>query len=344
MRVLQLGPWPPPHGGVQTNLVAIRRLLLEKNIPCEVINLTRFRANSGEGIYYPANSFELMRLLFRLRYDLLHLHVGGSLPLRLVCLGLVCTLIPRARSVFTFHSGGYPGSKEGRAARPFTLRGFVFRRFNAIIAVNAELLDMFRRFGVPRGRLRLISPHSLPEERDALPPLLGAFFGSHEPVLAAVAGLEPEYDLPLQMEVMGEVVKAFPRAGLAIIGSGSLESELKGVWESKPWKEHILLCGDVPHAATLRAMSEAAIMLRTTHYDGDSISVREALALGTPVIATDNGMRPEGVHLIPRGDATALFRTIRDLLTTPPPRTTQSGTGGRNIEAVLSLYRELLAG
>ena len=39
------------------------------------------------------------------------------------------------------------------------------------------------------------------------------------------------------------------------------------------------------------AMSRITIFLRTTLYDGDSISVREALHLGVPVIASDNGMR-----------------------------------------------------
>ena len=29
MIILQMGPYPPPHGGVQTNLVAIRRYLEE---------------------------------------------------------------------------------------------------------------------------------------------------------------------------------------------------------------------------------------------------------------------------------------------------------------------------
>ena len=33
MRVLQLGPYPPPHGGVQTNLVAIRAFLLKAEHP-----------------------------------------------------------------------------------------------------------------------------------------------------------------------------------------------------------------------------------------------------------------------------------------------------------------------
>src|SRR5215475_2436122 len=108
MRVLQLGPYPPPHGGVQTNLVAIRRFLLSRGIPCAVINLTRHRREDCDEIYYPKTSFEALRLLARLRYDILHLHIGGDLTLRLMLLALACSLIPRIKTVLTFHSGGYP--------------------------------------------------------------------------------------------------------------------------------------------------------------------------------------------------------------------------------------------
>ena len=63
-----------------------------------------------------------------------------------------------------------------------------------------------------------------------------------------------------------------------------------------------MLCGDVPHELTLHAITRAAALLRTTRYDGDSIAVREAIAAGTPVVATDNGMRPAGTELFRIGD------------------------------------------
>jgi len=95
MKVLQLGPYPPPHGGVQTNIVAIREYLSSRNIPNAVINLTRFRKTSSGEVFYPQNAFELIRLLVRLRYDVVHIHIGGNLTTRLLALCLVCHLLPR---------------------------------------------------------------------------------------------------------------------------------------------------------------------------------------------------------------------------------------------------------
>jgi len=64
--VLQLGPWPPPHGGVQTHLVAIHRYLDQHGIRNAVVNLTRHRGQDGEGVFYPRTAWETATLLRRL--------------------------------------------------------------------------------------------------------------------------------------------------------------------------------------------------------------------------------------------------------------------------------------
>src|ERR1700758_2571534 len=117
MRVLQLGPYPPPHGGVQTNLVAIRSFLRQHGIACAVINITRHRKPDADEVYYPKGPFQLLQLLARLQYDVIHLHIGGMLSRRLLSLALACTA-PRAKSVMTFHSGGFPSTPEGQALQP----------------------------------------------------------------------------------------------------------------------------------------------------------------------------------------------------------------------------------
>ena len=344
MRIVQLGPFPPPYGGVQVNLVAIREHLRRNGIPSEVINLTRHRKPPADGVYYPSSALATALLLLRPGRRILHLHVGGAVPLRLLALCLFCCWCPGSRAVLTFHSGGYPSSPEVRAAKPGSFRGFVFRQFDCIIAVNQELVDVFRRYGVAKERIRLIPPHAVDVTAmdTALAEPLAGFYASHHPVLASVGLLEPEYDLPIQIEVLGRIRRSFPDAGLVMIGSGALEQDLRNRIASTPYAEHILLPGDVPHSCTLRAISTADVFLRTTLYDGDAVSVRESLVLGTPVIATDNGMRPEGVRLVPVSDVEALERAI--LAVVPQGgqkvRTVGSSASG-NLDAVLQLYRDL---
>ena len=344
MRVLQLGPYPPPHGGVQYNLVAIRNFLAGRDIPSQVINLTRSRQANADGVYFPKNWLQLLKFLFQIRCDILHLHIGGRLTPRLLGLSLVCCLLPGSKTVLTFHSGGYPSSKEGKTARPGTLRGFIFRRFDGIIAVNKEIAQLFRVFGIKPDRIRMIYPYDLPElpKDEILPEPIKSFLQNHHPVLSTVGLLEPEYDLPNQIDVLGEVRKKYPEAGLIIIGSGSIENELRERISSKDYDGDVLLTGDTPNTATLSIIAQSDLFLRTTVYDGDAISVREALHLGTQVIATDTGMRPEGVTLIPLSDQAALGRVIEDCLEHPVSLSPPPESARDNIAAVYEFYRELL--
>lgn len=339
-----MGPYPPPHGGVQTNLVAIRSYLLARGIPCSVINLTRFRSQDADDIYYPQSALQVLWLLVRLRYDILHMHIGGNLSTRLLLLGLACSLIPGSRTVLTFHSGGYPNSDAGKTAGPRTLRGFVLRRFDRVIGVNAELVKLFQRFGVSSSRIRLILPHSISQDQvsTSLPERMARFVETHQPRIVTVSGLEPEYEVPLQIEVLGSIRERYPNAGLMIIGSGSLETEVRKQIERKPYADHIMLCGDIPHSVTLRAISESDLFLRTTQYDGDSISVREALHARVPVIATDNGMRPPGTHLISGPDPDSLQRAIEQILNNGAAEQTYGDAGESNLEEIFYLYNELL--
>jgi glycosyltransferase involved in cell wall biosynthesis len=349
MRILMMGPYPPPHGGVQTNLVAIRTGLGDRAIPSLVINLTRHRRPEADGVYYPRSAFQLLGLLFKLPYDVIHLHFGGNLTSRLLGLAFLCTLVPRARTVLTFHSGGYPESEAGRRAGPRSLAGFILRRVDRLIGVNRELAQFFRRLGVEEQRINVIEPHSVTsiDPSQPLSPELAQFMGSHSPVLTTVGLLEPEYDLALQIDAMESVRVQFPDAGLLIIGSGSIEAELRSRIADKSYSSHVLLAGDVPHPVTLSAIKSSDVLLRTTRYDGDSVAVREALYFGVPVIATDNGMRPAGPRLIPIGDEEKLVSAIGQTFsaTSSDLRPTAGSDGGesgeRNVTAVIQIYREL---
>lgn len=351
MVVLQLGPYPPPHGGVQTNLVAIRDYLRRHQFRAPIINLTRHRRDDADDVYYPGTALQALKLLLRIPADVIHLHIGGHLTLRLLMLCLICSLIPRRRVVLTFHSGGYASGQEGRNLHPLSLRGLVFRRLDAIIAVNAEIAALFERLGVPASRIHTVCPYAPVALREdtPLPETIDRFRRLHTPVLTTVGLLEPEYDLPLQIRALAMLRRTFPDAGLVIIGSGSLEPELRRLIAAAPDGHHVLLCGDVPHPATLRIVAGSDLFLRTTLYDGDSVSVREALQLGVPVVATENGMRPAGVHLIPRSDDAAFCRAAEQVLRNHSGGGMPAMAAGQHIDEVLALYlsltgRELGAG
>lgn len=351
--VCLIGPIPPPWGGVETHMMTLREHLLAQGWRCSVVNVTRHRQPEHDDLYFPSTPREVLATLDRIKPDIVHVHFGGNLFTRQALLFVALSFRRRAKSVFTFHSGGFPTSDEGKRARWLSLRGFALRRLDAVIGVNRELVKTFARYGVAASRLHLIEPHTVGLDRAAvtaepLPPEIAAFAADHDPFLVTVAQLEPEYGIDVQIASFGEIRAQFPRAGLAILGGGTLREDIESRIAANPSGKHILLAGNVPRPKTLAVMARANLMLRTTHYDGDALSIREALELGTPVLATDNGMRPSGISLLSRLEPSALAQAIGPAMSLDSAARTFEKSGaeaetGNPMDDVVALYRELCA-
>lgn len=344
MIVLQLTPYPPPEGGISRNSLAIREELRRNGHRCSIVATAKSDADRNEtDVYHPRTPVELINLLRRLEYDVLHVHVGGDVTRRISAFLAVCAFFGRGKSVLTFHSGGY-AIENAATAKKQSFEGFVFRQFKQIIAVNPLMIEMFERFGVEKKNLHLIPPfvHRNPDESVEIPANLKDFIETHQPFLLTVGLLEDTYDLFMQIDALGKVLRKLPNAGLMIVGSGTLEAELKSAIAAKSYAKNIFLAGDVPNQIVLHLINRADILLRTTKYDGDAISVREALFLETPVIATDNRMRPDGVNLIPIQDENALVEMIEKTAQTERIPKTEKPDDVSNIKAVLEVYEKIL--
>jgi len=344
IHVLQLGPYPPPEGGITRNMLAIRERLLERGDSCSVIATSKSsRVTDDANVYRPRSAAELISLIRKIDHDILHLHVGGDINRRVVSLMLAVATFG-TRPLLSFHSGGYPKTAEAQRAHPNTVRGRIFRRFERLIVVNDELAQVFRTYGVDRERLAIIVPFALaPRSMDAkLPQHIEDFANSRSPVLVAVGGVEPDYEPLFLVDAMKGIIDGHPNAGLVIVGGGSMRASVEAAVAESGYPSSILIAGDLPHDETVNLMARSDAMLRITLFDGDAISVREALFVGTPVIATDNAIRPDGVNLTPRGDAQELLKSVDEVLAHPPKRPQNITADLSNIDKVLALYDELL--
>lgn len=311
MHVVQLGPVPPPEGGVSRNIIAIRDELIQQGHRCTLIATTSGGSNE-EGIFRPRTPAALIKLLATLDFDILHLHIGGDVNRRVLGLALAASQFARGRSILTLHSGAFPLSETAKNAKRLSLAGTVFRSFSRLVAVNDAIADVFHRFGVAAERIEIIVPFSpqFPDPSVSVSSELADFVSAASPFLLSVGGLEPDYDPLFQIESMTTILKRHHDARLMIVGDGSLRAEADATIAELGLRGRIMLAGNVPHEQVLHLIDKADVMLRTTLFDGDAISVREALHLRTPVIATDNGMRPEGVHLLSERTANELANIV----------------------------------
>ncbi len=345
MHVALLGPIAPPAGGVQSHMASLADRLRAAGHQVSLVAITRTEPKRGVDTYYPDGPVGLMRTVASLRADVVHLHVGGDLTRRVALMCASMTVVTSARVVLTFHSGGFPTSPRGLAASRASIEGWALRRLHACIAVNDEIAALFARYGVDSSAIHVIAPHARVDASriaDSLPERLHAFFATHDPVFVAVGMLEPEYNLALQIDVLARLRRELPRAGLALVGSGSLEEELRARIANAGLDSDVLLYGNLDNRFALRAIQDADALLRTTSYDGDSVSVREALQLGTPVIASNTAMRPEGVHVMRELSADALQVACASVLASRMSPTTHDTTARDELHRIDELYAELL--
>ena len=344
IHVLQLGPYPPPEGGVTRNILAIRDRLRERGDRCSVIATSRSSKAADEpDVFHPRSAAALVSLIRNTPHDVLHLHIGGDITKRVLGLCLGAAAFGK-HPVLTVHSGGYASSAEARDAGPGSARARIFRRFSQVVVVNKELENVFIRSGVPDDRVHVIAPFALspPDPSIPVPERLRNFAEQHSPFLLSVGGLEPEYDPVFLVEMMKDLLAEYPGAGLMLVGGGSMREQVTHAVEESGTAPSVCLAGDVPHAETLHLIARADAMMRITLFDGDAISVREALFMGTPVVATQNGMRPEGVNCVDPGDRSACVRVLRALLSQPRERPRLLNPDHRNIDEILSLYDSLV--
>ena len=321
MKVLLIGPVPPPHGGVSVHVAGIHRGLTEAGVPCRVLDTREVRS-----------------VIPLLRYAwsgwTLHLHTNGhnwkSWVLALIC-GLAGQLGPGC--VLTLHSGMAPDYLEKRSSWRRRLARCACRLYLRVICVSSAIQAAVISAGVAVGATEVL-PASMPIEapsalgRPGGPPYelqvemggaegvsLCAWIEARRPLFSTALFFRPEYGFDVLVAALHGLAKRYPSLGCVVMGSGEERGDAERLLRESGLEDRVLLIGDVDHAQCLAFMAASDVFLRTTRQDGDSISVREALSLGLPVVASRVGARPDGVTLFAPGNAEDLMSKVELALT-----------------------------
>lgn len=317
MKILLLGPYPPPHGGVSVHVAEARKRLEAAGVPCRVANIDPRAPASGDYIGI-RTARELATVLWRHARGgwTLHLHTNGhnrkSWLIALAC-GLAGRLGPGC--ALTLHSGMMPAYLAGGNFRRRALARSAARLYDAVVPVNEEIRAALAGLGVAPGRLRVIPAFLAPDGSQlALPAALEERLSRFRPLLAATLFFRPEYGFEVLVSAVALLRRRWPGLGCAVMGSGEQEAQAEALVEKEGLADSLMLLGDLPHATCLAVMRRAALFVRPTIKDGDATSVREALALGTPVVASNVGARPAGVLLFEAGNPRRLAEAIEAVL------------------------------
>lgn len=345
LKVLLIGSYPPPHGGVSVHVRTLRQRLKQHGIACRVLNVDP-RAAKSPGYLTIRNPWDLFSmLLYHARRGwLFHVHTNGA-NLKSWLIALAAGLVGSASAgrVLTLHSGLLPDYLNGRIWRRSIARK-VCSLYDFIIAVNGQIRDTLVSLRSPPERMcvlpAFLRPSTVPGQ---IPPQVETWLRKHSPRLCAPLFFRPEYGFNLLLRAAAEIRKSHPGVGFVIMGSGEGQDQARESLQHYGLEECVLLTGDLQHAACLSLMARSDLLVRATFIDGDAISVREALALGTPVVASDVVPRPEGALTFRTGDLINLVSVIRIALEKNRNVTNgqQHAAGQDTLERLLEIYRQI---
>ncbi len=349
MKVLLVGDYPPPYGGIAVQIQHLARTLPRAGLECRVLNIGRGRGMPSPEYESPGGRIDLLRILMRYARSnyLLHLFTNGE-NWRSWAVAFAVTGVARLtcrKALLTITSGGVPAYLAGAAPWARILARLAVR-LSAGVVCRTDAIARALRGWRPTG-LEVLPAFSVARLRPAPRPteLVARFCAAHRPLLASVVILRREYDLPTLLQAFRDLRVDHPAAGLVVIGGGEEEGEARGLIRRWTLDGAVLLVGWVHHEECLAIIREADLFVRTTLYDGDASSVREALALGVPVVATKTDFRPEGVFLVPPGSPDALRAMIAEVLRrSDAPRASAPLDHSTTDDALLALYQQLARG
>lgn len=325
-KVLEIGNYPPPLCGwaMETKLVVDE--LRRSGCTCDVLKINENRKVRSSEYVDVQSGFDYFRKVIRFArggYQF-HIHVNGESK-KGYFLALLAAIVGRLActpALLTFH-GGLPQTYFPKLR--FSPIGLAFKiLFHLAGGVRCDSEAIKRAiegYGIKARRVTAIAAFSAQYLNFAprqLQPEIDAFLAGRQFVFFCYVSFRPEYRLDTLREAMSQFRKSYPRAGFVWLGFP--DKEVPAVEKfARDWapeeREALLLLGNLGHDEFLTLMQRCFACIRTPACDGVSASVLEALALGVPIVASENGRRPGGVVTYRQDDPVDLCAKLVSLAT-----------------------------
>jgi glycosyltransferase involved in cell wall biosynthesis len=321
MRVLLVGDYPPPQGGVAVHVQQLHGFLRERGADVKVLDIGK-GGRPAPDVLPVRGAPALARALLREQPGgVVHLHTSGNNPKAWAVVAAVGALrLSSGPRFVTLHSGLLPAFLAASPARRAAARAALLP-YTGVVAVSEAVAAAVRGLGVPPARLHVHPAFLASQVRPAATPpapllaararrrLLLAY--AHHP--SKVYGRRPLF------EALALLAARFEGVGLAVFGPGTRAPEFLQDAREAGVEGLLEDLGELPHGEALAVVAAADAFVRPTLADGDAISVREALTLGRPCVASDAALRPAGVVTYPTGSAAGLADAVERALLSGAP-------------------------
>lgn len=348
-KIADIAVWgrvPPPIGGMAVHLQRLLPYLNEEGISVQMYSTGRRTPD------HPAvRQVSHKRIVW-----FLSLLFGKCEPVHYVFSNngyarFAASLLSRLKKAkVVLRIGGESLKEPAHSPNPFiwSITRFAVRNADVIIGVSHQICGHAKLLGA---RKVMLVPGFIPASIDntPIPDEVESFLGQRNgPVLLASGEISSDrkddlygaYFLLDLMERMRDIRLLF--YAYTITKSKKDQEPLVKEISLRGLTDRFLLFSSTTEL--LPAMRRCDVLLRPTRSDGDSNSIREALHIGLPVIASDCVPRPAGVITFTSGNLAALKRTIDTVLgdISGFKAKVRSLPKSNNARPIVELFKELL--
>ena len=366
MSVALVGNYPPPYGGVQTHIARVHSRLRKAGIPSAVYCAYSEARQNESGVRLVHHPWWGRRKLgywgyhwffaygWRLKEVILHCHEQWRMAAAVLPLAL-----RGHRVVMTIHDQMLTERWADLTALDRMAAQRLIRQHKvAWIAVNRTVRGQLEGLGVWPEQITDLPAYIPLDPEDAgpeeLPGPLRSFLASHTPMISTyawwlVADAEGNdlHSLDQCLDLMVGLRTRYPKAGLVILVGNASDEERMAALQHRVaqggLEENVHICVQ-PLKDAGRLWSASDVYLRATTTDGDAVSVREALSLRVPVVASDAAPRPAGTIVFRKRDYNGMSQAVGHVLANREScrRALQDTVIADNFDPLLALYRRLL--
>ncbi|MWV43694.1 glycosyltransferase [Paenibacillus sp. HJL G12] len=328
MKLIMVGPVPPPLGGISVHIHRLSAVIRTHHVDYVIYN--EFNIADAERHILPIGSYKrfLLKIPF-IQGDLFHFHSID--PRMRMLLGIYKAL--GKKIMLTVH--GESLSMQLQEASPLSRKLLLasLKRIDCIVCVSESTTQMLTRLGFRDDRVCTVPAYIHPVERNddelAIPAEVHRFMDQAEFLISANGFVRPLqegdlYGIDLLVELMSELTDSGVQARLlfAMLGAKDQSAEERRYYEllKKRIADYGLsqrfLFYEVEDSEFYPILKKSHLFIRPTRMDGYGVSVAEALYYKVPAIASDVCRRPEGTILFRQGDHknTDLIRVVRQTL------------------------------
>lgn len=303
MKLLQIGPYPPPLGGWSFHIKMFEQYLNAADIENKVLNIGPTRKVLSSEYVDVQDTFDFTRKVFKFQKKgyLLYIHLNGD-----SVKGFLLTLISQfiallffKRTVLSFHAGTVQVCFFSNFNIQKISAALVFFLAKGIMCNSEDVKDKIADFYVDRNKIYAIPCFSKQylQHKSFLTSEEEKFIEEHDPIISGYLFFRDEYEPETIIHSIKKVTTKFPNLGCILIGSTTGSEPYQELIRKLGVADNFLLVGDKTHDNFLTLFERSHVTVRAHMRDGICSSVMESLALGVPVVACDNGTRPAEVIL-----------------------------------------------